>query len=193
MVRCKLLFPSQWTRKESEPASANSSRKRSGSEIIRCVSRGRRVTRRSAWTIGVPMERLGTKCPSMTSTWIRSAPALSASATCSPKREKSAARIEGASVTGPLSISEVSRGHNPWTGRVIRNAVIRFLTDPPVIASSGVGRFKDALDGPIQYGVVLGIRLLDRQPLHQRSRETRHDAVIPAQALVRFLSRITAR
>ena len=44
-VRCKLLLPSQWTRNESEPASTNSSRKTSGSEIIRCVSSGRRVTR----------------------------------------------------------------------------------------------------------------------------------------------------
>src|SRR4030095_8618935 len=44
-VRCRLLLPSQWTRNESEPAAANSSRKKSGFEIIRCVSRGRTVTR----------------------------------------------------------------------------------------------------------------------------------------------------
>src|SRR5262245_27731284 len=98
-VRCKLALPSQWTRKESEPASTNSSRKKSGSETIRCVSRGRHVTRRSEATMGAPIERLGTKCPSMTSTWMRSAPACSASATCSPRRAKSAARIEGASRT----------------------------------------------------------------------------------------------
>src|SRR5262249_18560299 len=72
--------------------------------IIRCVSSGSRVTRLSDWTIGAPMERLGTKCPSMTSTWILSAPAFSASATCSPKRAKSAARIDGASLTDSLSM-----------------------------------------------------------------------------------------
>src|SRR5882757_4609786 len=72
---------------------------RSGFEIIRWVSSGRRVTGRSEYTIGAPIERLGTKCPSITSTWIRSAPARSASATCSPRRAKSAARIDGAIFT----------------------------------------------------------------------------------------------
>src|SRR5258706_3538780 len=107
MVRCKLLLPSQWMRKESEPASTNSSRKKSGSEIIRCVSSGRRVTRRSDWMIGAPNEMLGTKCPSITSTWMRSAPACSAWATCSPSRVKSAERIDGASSTAPLAASSV--------------------------------------------------------------------------------------
>src|SRR5215467_9529144 len=103
-VRCKLSFPSQCTRNESDPALTNSSRKKSGSEIIRWISKGKRVTRRSDWTIGAPIEMLGTKCPSITSTWMRSAPARSASATCSPKRAKSAARIEGASFTASFSI-----------------------------------------------------------------------------------------
>src|SRR5262245_33793513 len=101
-VRCRLALPSQWTRSESDPASAKASRNASGSDTMRCVSRGRRVTRRSDCTTAGPIERLGTKCPSMTSTWMRSAPARSASATCSPRRAKSAARIEGASRTRPL-------------------------------------------------------------------------------------------
>src|SRR5262249_2224262 len=42
------------------------------------------------------MLRLGTKCPSMTSMWTRWAPPCSVSATCSPRRLKSAARIDGA-------------------------------------------------------------------------------------------------
>src|SRR2546422_5071396 len=63
---------------------------------MRCVSSGRRVTRRSARTTGMPMEIFGTKRPSITSTWRRSAPAASAAATSSPSRAKSAARIEGA-------------------------------------------------------------------------------------------------
>ena len=44
-----------------------------------CVSSGNRVTGRSEATIGTPIERLGTKWPSITSMWIRSAPARSAS------------------------------------------------------------------------------------------------------------------
>ena len=46
-----------------------------------------------------PKVRFGTKCPSITSTWIRSAPPCSASATCSPRRDASAERIEGAILT----------------------------------------------------------------------------------------------
>src|SRR5438105_1683263 len=86
-VRCRLLLPSQWTRNESEPAATNSSRKESGSEIIRWISRGSRVTRRRDWTITAPMDRFGTKCPSITSTWIRSAPPCSASTTWRPRRQ----------------------------------------------------------------------------------------------------------
>src|SRR5215475_2914980 len=107
-VRERSLLPSQWTRNESVPAATNSSMKKSGFKIIRCASSGRRVALRSELTTGAPMERLGTKCPSITSTWIRSAPARSASATCSPKRAKSAARIEGASFTASFSISVLS-------------------------------------------------------------------------------------
>src|SRR5262245_38215659 len=44
------------------------------------------------------MLMLGTKWPSMTSTWMRSAPARSASRTWAPSRAKSAARIDGASL-----------------------------------------------------------------------------------------------
>ena len=50
----------------------------------------------SASTTGGPMLSGGTKWPSMTSTWIVRAPASSTVATCSPRRAKSAARIDGA-------------------------------------------------------------------------------------------------
>ena len=43
---------------------------------------------------------LGTKWPSMTSTWMRSAPAFSIASISAPRREKSADRIEGAMRTG---------------------------------------------------------------------------------------------
>ena len=48
----------------------------------------------------------GTKWPSMTSTWIVPAPAASTAATCSPRRAKSAARIDGATP---------ARGHIGWS------------------------------------------------------------------------------
>ena len=55
------------------------------------------------------------------------------------------------------------------------------------------GRLVDPLNGRIQHGIELGIGLLGRQPLDQRPREARHDAVIPAQAVVGFCLRIAAR
>src|SRR6267142_5445958 len=43
---------------------------------------------------------LGTKCPSITSRWIQSAPAASTARTSSPSLAKSAARIDGAMTRG---------------------------------------------------------------------------------------------
>ena len=57
------------------PAAANFSMNSSGLSIIRCASMGSAVTLRTASTVIGPMVRLGTKCPSITSTWIQSAPA----------------------------------------------------------------------------------------------------------------------
>ena len=87
---------SMWKVMWSAPARANGSRNRSGSVIMRWTSRGSRVTRRSAFTTAGPRVRFGTKCPSMMSTWIWSAPAASTRRTSSPRRVKSAARTEGA-------------------------------------------------------------------------------------------------
>ncbi|MND02511.1 hypothetical protein D3C83_219110 [compost metagenome] len=42
------------------------------------------------------MVMFGTKCPSITSTWIRSAPPASAAAMAAPSAAKSAERIDGA-------------------------------------------------------------------------------------------------
>ena len=58
----------------SAPASRNGSRYRAGSVIIRWVSKNRSVCSRSDETTGGPMVRLGTKRPSMTSTWSHSEP-----------------------------------------------------------------------------------------------------------------------
>src|SRR5687768_13833105 len=66
---------------------------------MRWTSTGSEVARRTASVTSGPIVICGTKCPSITSTWIQSAPACSASTTCSRSRPKSADRIEGASLT----------------------------------------------------------------------------------------------
>ena len=55
---------------------------------------------RSAFTTPGPIEIFGTKCPSITSTWIQSAPAASMARTSSPSLAKSADRIEGEMMSG---------------------------------------------------------------------------------------------
>jgi hypothetical protein len=79
----------------SAPAAANASRNKSIGEIIRWTSNGLAECGRSAFTTPGPMVMFGTKWPSMTSTWIQSAPASSMARTSSPSRAKSADRIEG--------------------------------------------------------------------------------------------------
>src|SRR5438105_6812207 len=64
---------------------------------MRWTSSGRRVTFRRSATIFGPNVRFGTKWPSITSTWTQSAPPASAAATASPRRAKSAERMDGAS------------------------------------------------------------------------------------------------
>ena len=56
--------PVQWL----APAAANGSRYASGSVTIRCTSMKASTARRTPAQIAGPIERLGTKCPSMTST-----------------------------------------------------------------------------------------------------------------------------
>src|SRR5215469_16792988 len=70
---------------------------------------------------------------------------------------------------------------------------IRLRPDTPLIARFNSGRLKDALDGFIQQGVVLGIGLLGQQPLYERPRKARHDAVVPTQPIVAFFPRIASR
>ena len=55
----------------------------------------------------------GTKCPSITSTWITRAPASSTSPTCSRSRPKSAERIDGATRTPPSSLARRRRSYRP--------------------------------------------------------------------------------
>src|SRR5687768_7565038 len=64
------------------------------------------------------MVMLGTKWPSMTSTWTQSAPAASMARTSSPRRAKSDARMDGAMMTG-LAMPSLSamRALLPVAGR----------------------------------------------------------------------------
>src|SRR5947199_257431 len=84
---------------ESAPASANAFTWCSGRSIIRCTSSQPPASctcSLSASTICGPIVIGGTKCPSITSTWITRAPASITVFTCSHMRDQSAARIDGA-------------------------------------------------------------------------------------------------
>src|SRR5215471_12377031 len=64
---------------------------------------------------------LGTKCPSITSRWIQSAPAASTARTSSPSLEKSEARIDGAMTRG-RGVKELVMGAGSLDGRMIVSA-----------------------------------------------------------------------
>ena len=64
---------SRWTDRRSAPARAKASTYRTGLSIIRCTSRNMSVHLRIDFTTGTPMVMLGTKQPSITSTWSQSA------------------------------------------------------------------------------------------------------------------------
>src|SRR6185503_21030789 len=51
----------------------------------------------------------------------------------------------------------------------------------------------DALDGGVEGGVELLVRLLRFQALGERAREARRHSVLAREALVRFVARIAAR
>src|SRR4051794_30595260 len=70
----------------------------------------------------------GTKCPSMTSRWIQSAPAASTARISSPSLEKSDAKIDGAMTSGraadswDMGASRCSLGGAEWHPRNMRDA-----------------------------------------------------------------------
>src|SRR4030095_11009045 len=72
---------------------------------MRWTSRGIRARLRIASITGGPMVRLGTKWPSITSTWSRSAPPASTRAMASPSAAKSAERMLGAMRATPTPYS----------------------------------------------------------------------------------------
>ena len=117
----------------SAPALAKSATYLSGSTIIRCTSNGLVVTGRRASTIKGPIVMLGTKRPSITSTWIQSAPAASTARTSSPSREKSAERIEGEITRGLVLMMAAGLQVARLYGLVAPCSLIRWLR-------SGTGR-----------------------------------------------------
>jgi hypothetical protein len=97
---------SGWTAMIAAPASWKAARKGSAGAIIRCTSSGMETRWPMAFTASGPMVMLGTKRPSMTSTWSQSAPAASTAAASSPSLAKSAARIDA---------EMIGRGVMGWT------------------------------------------------------------------------------
>src|SRR5262245_19976509 len=99
-----------------------------------------------------PIDRFGTKCPSMTSTWMRSAPARSASATCSPRRAKSAARIEGASRTRCFRSGGTGLPESPVaTDETVRRRVVAelWLGLALELGDDSLGQLLAQLDDPL--------------------------------------------
>ena len=68
---------------------------------MRWQSKNSGVWRRNDATTGGPIVTLGTKCPSMTSTWSQSA-ACATSPTCSASKPKSADNTDGAMRRAPV-------------------------------------------------------------------------------------------
>src|SRR5580698_2923033 len=97
-VRSRCMQTSWWTDIQVAPASANAGINSSGFSIIKWQSNGTsRTALRSDFTTGGPIVIFGTKCPSMMSTCSTVPPPSIAALACSPRREKSAERIDGAS------------------------------------------------------------------------------------------------
>src|SRR5829696_10127775 len=158
---------------ESAPALAKSSILRSGRSTIRCTSSAppRPCTRsRSASTISAPIEMGGTKWPSITSTWITRAPASMTASTWSPRRTKSAARIDGATRTSE-SRSWAGTARRPYQPRLslrgILGTVLRVVLDlaqrrdvaPVDVLAVGVDRIE--LVGPYAVDPVAAVDDVD--------------------------------
>src|SRR6266542_5634511 len=73
---------------------------------MRWTSSGRLVRPRIILTISGPKEMLSTKCPSMISQWMQSAPAASTRWISSLSREKSEARMDGATMILCIGVTE---------------------------------------------------------------------------------------
>src|SRR5664280_2571796 len=111
-VRWRCVTASTCTAIRPAPATANGSTKSSAFVTIRWTSSGNSVSRRTAAHRPGPKVRLGTKCPSITSKWSRSAPAAATERTSSATRPRSHASSEGAMRTR-LTGSPTARSRPP--------------------------------------------------------------------------------
>ena len=120
--------------------SANSMKKgtwRSGSTTIKWMSKGRFVSLRRAATRAWPKVMFGTKRPSITSRWRRSAPPASAARTSSARRPKSAVKIEGASfIVGTLRVWRETGKAESETGEAARESGRRRTETPSYLFQS---------------------------------------------------------
>src|SRR5471030_498001 len=136
------------------------------------------VTGRSAFTTSGPMVIFGTKCPSMTSTWIQSAPAASIARTSSPNLAKSAARIDGAMRSGRINCLRktirVSRG--AATGNVARDKCPRLLTLFRESASQWLDQHRQQVDRKLRHCEI------EPGEVGQRRAQRRHDQADIAEA-----------
>ena len=87
------------------------------------------MIRRSARIIGAPKVRLGTKCPSITSTWSHSAPPASVASTCSRSRPRSALSTLGAMIaftgSSPGQVHAATCGHpDAGAGSLIEHGAV---------------------------------------------------------------------
>ena len=125
----------------SHPASAKASRYGSHGSIIRWQSNTLSVRLRIALMTGGPKVMFGTKCPSITSRWIQSAPARTTASTSSPSREKSLDSIDGAIsvvlMAGPSCGYARAALHEP-----------QGLRQAPPLSSAGRPRHRGAFAAP---------------------------------------------
>src|SRR5436309_4221955 len=120
--------------------------KRPGLEIMRWASNGRRVRGRSAWIVRGPNVRFGTKWPSMTSRWIRSAPAFSTRRTALTRFDRSASRMLAATRARPAAISRLrSSCAGRGDGLALAAKSRRALGDQPLAPPRDDGRGRLAL------------------------------------------------
>src|SRR5271166_6038639 len=96
---------------------------------MRCTLRGFAVDRRMASSTTGPRVMLGTNRPSITSTWIQSAPAASTAQTSSPKRVKSADKTEGAISIGDAAGVDDNAGELSSAGIDFRRKMLSAILD----------------------------------------------------------------
>src|SRR4051812_26149565 len=185
IVRWRCGPASGWTVMMSAPASANASRSGSTGEIIRWTSKGLVVCGRNALTTAGPIVMFGTKWPSITSTWIQSAPAASIARTSSPRRAKSAERIEGAIRTGCCMTDSLACGSRAasYSGGAAQSGDEEAITTAFVCEHPGQRPDPPTLMRRDALGQLLVAHRIDREL--RLCREERHELLLALGAFER--------